>query len=148
MAEQTKGDITINASAEEIMEALTDFGSYPKWTDVKTTKVENEDSQGRGTEVYYEVKVPMLGEAKYTLAYRYKARDGGMSWTTKSVDEGPMKDIKGEYTLEELDEDETKVTYKMTIQLGMKVPGMLKKRGEKTVIDQALKGLKKRVESG
>ena len=147
MAEQTSGDTTINASADEIMDVLTDFDSYPKWTDFKSAEVLKEDKQGRATEVRYEMRAPVIGDVALTLSYRYKADSGGMSWTSKDID-GDIKSIKGEYVLKELDEDETKVTYRTTVELEMKVPGMLRKQGEKQIIKQALDGLKKRVEKG
>ena len=147
MAEQTEGTQNINASAEEIMEIITDFDSYPKWTDFKSAEVLKKDKQGRGSEVRYEMKAPVIGDVALTLSYRFKAGDGGVSWTSKDID-GGIKSIKGEYVLEELDEDETKVTYKTSVDLEVKVPGMLKKQGEKQIIKQALDGLKKRVEKG
>jgi ribosome-associated toxin RatA of RatAB toxin-antitoxin module len=147
VAEQTEGTKTINASAERIMEVITDFDSYPKWTDFKSAEVLKSDKQGRGTEVRYGMKAPVIGDVKLTLSYRYKTGDGGVSWTSKDI-EGGIKSIKGEYVLEELDEDETKVTYKTSVDVQMKVPGMIKKQGEKQIIKQALDGLKKRVEQG
>jgi hypothetical protein len=47
-----------------------------------------------------------------------------------------------------LDEDETKVTYKTSVDLLMKVPCMLKKQGERQLIKQALDGLTNRIEKG
>ena len=147
MAEQTQGSITINASAEDVMAVIEEFEDYPKWNDLKSVKVLKKDSQGRGSEVEMQVKAPVIGEVKYVLKYSYKASNGGVSWTTKEI-EGGIKDIKGEYELEELDEDETKVTYRMTLDLKMKVPGFVRRQGEKSIVDGALKGLKKRVEKG
>ena len=145
--EQAEGTKTIEASAADIMEVLSDFEAYPDWTDVKKTEVEKTDSKGRPSEVSYEVSQFGI-TAKYTLAYKYTANDGGLTWTTKSVEEGPIKNIEGEYVLEELDDDETEVTYRMTLELKTKLPGLLMKRGEKMIIKNALDGLKKRVESG
>ncbi|MFN2543307.1 MAG: SRPBCC family protein [Actinomycetota bacterium] len=145
--EQAEGTKTIDAPAGDIMEVLIDFESYPEWTDVKSTKIVNTDSEGRPTAVAYEVSQFGI-TAKYTLSYDYTPDDGGMTWTTKSVEEGPIKDISGEYVLEELDEDETEVTYRMTLELKTKLPGLLMKRGEKMIIKNALDGLKKRVEQG
>src|SRR5437879_2253941 len=147
MAEQAEGTKTVDASAAEIMEVLQDFEAYPDWTDVKKTEEVKKDSKGRATEVAYEVSQFGI-TAKYTLAYKYSAGDGGLTWTTKSVEEGPIKDISGEYVLEELDEDETEVTYRMTLDLSTKLPGILMKRVEKMIIRNALDGLKKRVEKG
>jgi ribosome-associated toxin RatA of RatAB toxin-antitoxin module len=147
MAERAEGTKTIGASAADIMEVLTDFEAYPDWTDVKKAEVTKSDKQGRASEVWYEVSQFGI-TAKYTLAYRYSAGDGGMTWTTTSVEEGPIRDIQGEYVLEELAEDETEVTYRMSLELRTKLPGILMKRGEKMIIKNALDGLKKRVEQG
>jgi uncharacterized membrane protein len=147
VAEQTEGSITIKASAEDVMAVIEDYEAYPKWNELKSVKVLKKDSQGRGSEVEMEAKAPVIGDVRYVLKYSYKASNGGVSWTTKEI-EGGIKDIKGEYELEELDEDETKVTYRMTIDLKMKVPGFVRRQGEKTIVDGALKGLKKRVEKG
>jgi uncharacterized membrane protein len=145
VAEKTEGSITIDAPAEDVMAVIEDFEAYPKWNDLKSVKVLKKDSKGRGSEVEMQLKAPVIGEVRYVLTYSYKAGNGGVSWTTKEI-EGGIKDIKGEYELDELDEDETKVTYRMTLQLKAKVPGFLRKQGEKQIVDGALKGLKKRVE--
>jgi uncharacterized membrane protein len=146
MAEQTEGSITINASAEDVMAVIEDYEAYPEWNDLKSVSVLNTDSQGRGSEVEMHAKAPVLGDVKYVLKYSYKADNGGVSWTTKEIIEGGIKDITGEYDLDELDDEETKVTYRMAIDLKMKVPGFVRRQGEKTIVDGALKGLKKRVE--
>jgi len=145
--EQAEGTKTIDAPAGDIMEVLVDFETYPDWTDVKSTKVMNTDAEGRPTEVWYEISQFGI-TAKYTLSYDYAEDDGGMTWTTKSVEDGPIKDLQGEYVLQELDEGETEVTYRMNLELTTKLPGILMKRGEKLIIKNALDGLKKRVEQG
>jgi hypothetical protein len=148
VAEQTEGSITINASAGDVMAVIEDYEAYPEWNDLRSVEIRSTDSQGRGSEVEMAAKAPVLGDVKYVLKYEYKPDNGGVSWTTKEIVEGGIKDITGEYDLEELDEAETKVTYRMAIDLKMKVPGFIRRQGEKTIVDGALKGLKKRVEGG
>jgi hypothetical protein len=41
----------------------------------------------------------------------------------------------------------TEVTYRLALDVSIPLIGMLKRKGEKILIDTALKGLKKRVES-
>ena len=79
MSEQTEGQIVIEAPAVEVMDVLTDFEAYPEWADVKTAQVLERGDGGLGTKVAFEVDVPLLGKANYTLAYRYAPGDGGMS---------------------------------------------------------------------
>jgi hypothetical protein len=88
--------------------------------------------------------VPVLGKASYTLAYRYAPGDLGVSWSTTEA-RGAVRELHGEYLLSELD-DETEVTYRLSVELGVLVPGMLRTEGAKRVIAAALKGLKQRVE--
>ncbi len=147
MAEQTEGSITISASAEDVMAVIEDFEAYPEWNDIQSAKIVATGSNGRASEVEMQVKVPVIGDVRYVLAYSYRPSNAGVSWTTKEI-EGGIKDITGEYELEELDADETKVTYRMAIDLRMKVPGFVRRQGERSIVDGALKGLKKRVEQG
>ena len=147
MTEQTEGQIVIEASAAEIMDVLTDFESYPEWADVKTASVLERGEGGVGTRVAFEVEVPILGRASYTLAYRYAPADGGMSWVSTEA-RGAVSDISGEYLLSEVDDDETKVIYRLSVNLGVLLPGFVRTQGEKRVIENALEGLKRRVELG
>src|SRR5262245_27815208 len=109
------------------MAVIEDYEAYPTWNDLKSVKILTTDPQGRGSEVEMEAKAPVLGDLRYVLKYSYKADNGGVSWTTKEI-EGGVKDITGEYVLEELDDEETKVTYRMKIDLKMKVPGFIRKQ--------------------
>ena len=104
MAEQTEGSILVEAPAAEIMDVLTDYEAYPEWADVKTASVLERGEGGVGTRVAFEVEVPILGRASYTLAYRYAPADGGMSWVSTEA-RGAVSDISGEYLLSEIDDD-------------------------------------------
>jgi len=145
MAEQTEGQIKIDASPQDVLAVISDYEAYPNWADgIKKADVKRKDSQGRPSEVSFEVSQMGVG-ARYTLAYKYKAKDGGVSWTTKSAS-GAVKDIKGEYVLEPSG-DATEVTYRTTIQTAIPMVGFMKRQAEKIIIGTALGGLKKRVES-
>jgi hypothetical protein len=147
MTEQTEGQIVIEASAAEIMDVLTDFEAYPEWAAVKSARVLERGDGGVGTRVAFEVDVPVLGRASYTLAYRYAPADGGMSWVSTEA-RGAVSDISGEYLLTEIDEDETKAIYRLAVNLGVLLPGFIRTQGEKRVIESALAGLERRVEFG
>lgn len=147
MSEQTEGQIVIEAPAVEVMDVLTDFEAYPEWADVKTARVLERGDGGLGTKVAFEVDVPLLGKANYTLAYRYAPGDAGVSWVTKEA-RGAVSNIRGEYLLNELDDRETEVTYRLSVELGVLLPGFVRTQGAKRVIENALEGLKRRVELG
>ncbi|MEX1264513.1 MAG: SRPBCC family protein [Actinomycetota bacterium] len=145
--EQAEGSILVDAPLEDVMEVVEDFESYTEWADVRTVEVRKRGEGGRATEVAYEVDVPVLGKASYTLAYRYAPGDTGLSWVTSEA-RGAIRDIRGEYLLHEVSESETKVTYRLGVELGVLVPGFLRSEGAKRVIENALEKLKRRVEMG
>jgi len=147
MSEQTEGQIVVGASPAEVMDVLTDFEAYPQWAEVTSVQVLERGEGGLGTKVAFEVEVPVLGRASYTLAYRYAPGDGGMSWVSTEA-RGAVSDISGEYLLSEVGDDETRVTYRLRVEIGILLPGFVRTQGEKRVIDNALERLKRRVEYG
>jgi carbon monoxide dehydrogenase subunit G len=142
MAEQTSGEIDIEATPEEVLEVILDFDAYPTWANgVKKCEVKKRDSKGRPSEVYMEVGSMGFG-SKQTLKYSYTMT--GLSWASTKA-EGAVKSIAGAYGLEKTD-DGTHVSYSTTMELAMPLPGMIKRQAERMIIDTALKGLKKQVE--
>jgi carbon monoxide dehydrogenase subunit G len=145
--EHAEGSTIVEAPLEDVMEVLEDYEAYPEWSEVQTVDVRSRGEGGRATEVAFEVDVPVLGKAAYTLAYVYAPGDTGLSWTTKEA-RGAIRDIRGEYLLNELPDATTKVTYRLAVELGVLVPGFLRTEGAKRVIENALERLKRRVEMG
>jgi carbon monoxide dehydrogenase subunit G len=147
MTEHTEGSIVIEASAAEIMDVLTEYEAYPEWADVKSASILERGEGGLATRVAFEVDVPVLGKASYTLAYRYAPADAGLSWVTTEA-RGSVSNITGEYLLTETDDRETKIIYRLSVELGVLLPGFVRTQGAKRVIENALEGLKRRVELG
>jgi hypothetical protein len=145
--EHAEGSIVIEAPLEDVMEVIEDYESYPEWADVRSVEVLRRGEGGRATEVAFEVDVPVLGKAAYTLSYQYAPGDTGLSWTTSEA-RGAIRDIRGEYLLHDLSDAETKVTYRLGVELGVLVPGFLRSEGARRVIENALEKLKRRVEMG
>jgi hypothetical protein len=57
-----------------------------------------------------------------------------------------LKAMEGAYILVPAG-DRTEVTYQLSVDLSIPMIGLIKRKGEKVIIDTALKGLKQRVES-
>jgi hypothetical protein len=55
--------------------------------------------------------------------------------------------MDGAYLLADQGDGATETTYELSVDVRIPMPGLLKRRAEKTIIDTALKGLKNRVES-
>ncbi len=144
MADQTTSSIVIGADPASIMEVIGDFPAYPLWAKgVKEAEVLSEYDGGWGEQVRYVLDVPPIRD-EYTLAYDWDGYDE-VTWT---LDEGKMLSaLDGAYVLRDLGGGRTEVTYRLALDLSIPLIGMLKRKGEKILIDTALKGLKKRVES-
>jgi hypothetical protein len=145
MADQTTSSIVIAADAGLIMDVIADFAAYPQWAHgVRRAEVvvPGGDAE-RAQQVYFEIDATPIKDS-YTLAYDWEG-DRRVTW---SLAEGRMmKAIDGEYDLRDAGDGSTEVTYALAVELAIPMIGMLRRKAEKVVIDAALKGLKKRVES-
>lgn len=143
MAERVSDNIDVAATAEEVFQVATDFESYPDWNaNIKKVEIKETDSEGRATEVWYQVdaKVKTLS---YTLGYDYSEAPEAFSW---DLIEGDVKELSGSYRFDEFD-DVTEVRYETQVDPGFPIPGFLKRQGERQIVKGALQDLKKRVES-
>ena len=142
MAEQTTSSILIDAAPAAVMEVIADFEAYPSWAQ-GVKKAEPVRGGERPEQVYFELDASPIKDA-YTLAYDWDG-DDGVTW---SLVEGKMlKAMDGAYLLEDRGDGTTEVTYRLAVDISIPMIGMLKRKAEKVIIDTALKGLKKRVES-
>jgi ribosome-associated toxin RatA of RatAB toxin-antitoxin module len=145
MPEHAEGATEVHASPAEVMAVIADFDAYPEWVgNLEDVRVLARDRRGRGTRVAFRLRTPVV-TAAYTLAYRYAPRDAGVSWTYV---EGTLEDLSGSYTLEPTDDDTTLVTYRLDVELGMPLPGLVKRQAARQIVRSALSDLKRRVESG
>ncbi|MCL2543668.1 MAG: SRPBCC family protein [Nocardioidaceae bacterium] len=148
MAEQTSSSIVVDAPAAQVMAVIADFAAYPQWAkgviraEVRSTYPEGEQG-GRAREVFFALDVSPIKD-EYTLSYDW---DGDASVKWRLVDGKMLRSLDGAYVLRETG-GSTEVTYRLALDLSIPLIGMLKRRGEKILIDTALKGLKKRVETG
>ncbi|MGW0393204.1 SRPBCC family protein [Streptomyces sp. NPDC003042] len=144
MAEHTSSSITIEASPAEVMAVIADFARYPEWTgEVKEAEVLSTDAEGRAAMVRLLLDAGAIKD-DHTLAYTWKGADE-VSWT---LDKSQMlRQLDGSYRLAPLDGGRTEVTYQLTVDVKIPMLGMIKRKAEKVIIDRALAGLKKRVES-
>ncbi|MER5477971.1 SRPBCC family protein [Streptomyces sp. NPDC002734] len=144
MAEHTSSNITIGAAPAAVMEVIADFARYPEWTgEVKEAEVVATDGQGRAEQVRLVMDAGAIKDDQ-TLAYTWKGADE-VSWTL--VKSQMLRSLDGTYALRDLGDGSTEVTYTLTVDVKIPMLGMIKRKAEKVIIDRALAGLKKRVES-
>ena len=147
MADQTSSTITIQAPPAAVMEVIADFPAYPEWAQgLHTAQVRETLPDGRAQEVYFEIAEGPIKDT-YTLTYDWNG-DESVDWTL--VQGKMLRKLNGTYRLEPRGaaaDGPTEVTYQLEAELNMPMIGMLRRKAEKVIIDTALKGLKKRVES-
>ena len=144
MAEQTTSSIVVSAEPAAIMDVISDFESYPSWAQgVKKAEPLGTGPDGRPEQVYFELDASPIKDA-YTLHYDWD-QDDSVRWTL--VEGNMLKAMDGAYDLDARGDGSTEVTYRLAVDISIPMIGMLKRKAEKVIIDTALKGLKKRVES-
>ncbi|HZG04238.1 MAG TPA: SRPBCC family protein [Streptomyces sp.] len=146
MAEHTRSSIIVEAAPAEVMEVIADFARYPEWTgEVKEAEVLSTDDQGRAERVRLLLDAGAIRD-EHTLAYDW-AGPHEVRWSL--VKSQMLRTLDGVYSLAPLDGgSRTEVTYQLTVDVKIPMLGMIKRKAEKVIIDRALAGLKKRVESG
>lgn len=143
MADQTTSTIVVNATPAEIMRVIADFEAYPEWADsMRETEVLSTDEAGRPQQVRFKMDAGAISD-EYTLDYTWSRNE--VTWTL--VQAKMVKGMDGAYVLRDLGAEGTEVTYRLSVDVAIPMIGMLKRKAEKVIIDTALKGLKKRVES-
>lgn len=142
MADQTTASIVIEAEPAQVMAVIADFDSYPAWAKgVKSTEVLSAQDDGRADQVAFVLDAAPIRD-EYTLRYRWDD-DRQVTWSL--VTAKMLKAMEGAYLLKST-AGATEVTYQLSVDLAIPMIGMLKRKGERVVIDTALKGLKRRVE--
>ena len=144
MAAATSSSITIAAPPERVMAVIADFAAYPDWAEqVKSVEVLGSTSDGRAERVRFTMDAGPIKDS-YTLDYRWAPDGRSVSWTL--VKGQIQKAQDGSYALA-ADVEATVVTYSLAVVLNIPMIGMLRRKAEKVIVDTALKGLKRRVES-
>ncbi len=143
MAERASEQRRIEAPADLIMDIIVDYPAYPEWAEnIREVEIRETDEQGRATQVWYRVDARVM-EITYTLAYTYHD-EHRLTWTLLEGDQ--LHALDGEYRLEPED-GATVVHYTLAVDLAFPVPGFLKKRAAKQIMETSLGELKQRAES-
>src|SRR5436305_14303350 len=114
--EHAEGTIVIDAPLDDVVDVIENYESYPEWAEVRSADVRERGEGGRPTEVAFEVDVPVLGKASYTLRYRYAPGDTAISWDSTDA-HGAVRVVRGEYMHDEIDPDTTQDTYHLADEL-------------------------------
>lgn len=143
MADQSTQSIDIDADPAAIMAVIADFPNYPTWAgSVKSAEVLETGPDGRAERVEFTLSAGPVRDV-YELSYVW-TDDRMVEWSL--VRGQMMRAQQGRYLLEP-GNGGTHVTYWLSVDLVIPMLGQLKRKAERVVMDQALRELKKRVET-
>ena len=125
------------------MAVIADFGAYPRWASaVRSAEVVERNAEGQASRVRFRLDAGMVKDT-YVLGYDWDG-ESGVRWQLAEPG-SVISAMSGGYLLADSG-GATKVTYDLTVDVRIPMPGLLKRRAEKMIIDTALKGLKNRAE--
>ncbi|MBY5161641.1 SRPBCC family protein [Salsipaludibacter albus] len=143
MGQKVSDTVVIDATPDEVLAVILDLEAYPEWSDdVNSVDVVSTDGQGRPRDARFDVDA-RVAQVDYVLRYDY---DGPADVQWSLLEGEVLRQLDGSYTLVDRD-GSTHVTYALEVDISMPVPGFIKKRAARTILDTGLKGLKARVES-
>lgn len=142
MGERVSETTTISAPVATVLAVILDLDSYPEWTEgILEAEVLDTDDHGRPDRARFRVDAK-VAEVTYTLQYTYDGDD--VLWTL--LEGETISQLDGSYQLVAVDDAHTEVRYDLEADVDLPLPGFLKKRAAKQILEQGLKGLEARAE--
>jgi coenzyme Q-binding protein COQ10 len=139
-AERTE---VFDVPVEKFYKAIIDYRAYPSFVDgVQSVEVQNESAAGATTK--FSIKI--MKEISYTLKLKHTP-NMEVSWSLVSGD--MMKINNGKWTLKDLGNNKTEVTYWLEVELKGFIPGlgMIEKTLVSTNLPLTMKAFGKRAAS-
>lgn len=134
--------IVVDAPPRDCFDALTAFESYPRWQRaIRAAEVISRDSRGRGHEVAFEADLGVR-KVRYRLRYSYE-QPHRIAW---EYVEGDVREIDGEFILEDRGDGTTLATYSLALDPGVWLPTKLQRALNEKVMRGAMEDLKRHVE--
>lgn len=133
----------VHAPVDKIIDTLNDFAAYPEWQgSVKECEVIDHDEDGLGRRV--RMKIDAKIKKFDIVAIHTWEVPTAFYWELES---GDLKEFSGRYDFEPRLDGDTDVTCRIVVDIGFSVPARMKKMIMQQAFKNALRGLKKRVET-
>jgi carbon monoxide dehydrogenase subunit G len=146
MADTSTQSIQVHAPLAKVAAVICDFPSYPAWAEaMKQVEVVEEYEDGYAAQVRFVIDAGVMAD-DYTLEYAYAEDLSRIEWHLIAPSK-TQKSQNGSYDLSDNGDGTTTVTYTLEVELAIGMLGMFRRKAEKMIMDQALKQLKRRVES-
>jgi hypothetical protein len=140
MAVTETREVLIEATPAEVLDVIADVESLPDWSPPQqSVEVLDRHDDGRPNRVKMKVRTVGITDEQVV---DYSWTDRGVSWTLVSA--GQQRSQDAAYTLT-AEGDNTRVTFVLTVDPLVPIPGFLLKRVTKGAMETATDGLRKRV---
>ena len=144
MADDAHEQIEVAGAPARCFALATDFEAYPEWTsDVKQVSVLDRDGFGRGVRVEYHV-AGLGRRVRYVLDYDFTDAPRAFSWSLVEGDLLRALDGRYEFASSAIG---THVDYTLRVDLAVPMPGLVKRRASGMIMGNALRDLKRAVET-
>ena len=136
MAVSAKTEFDIAAPLSVVMEVLMDIESLPEWSGPhKAAQIVSTHDDGTPDEVSMTVNAAGINDDQ---SVNYSWTDTTCEWTL--IKSTTLSEQQGKYTLTD-NGYSTHVEFELLVDLKIKLPGLIVKRGQKVAVDTARKGL-------
>jgi uncharacterized membrane protein len=131
------------APFDEVLATVRAVDTQPEWVkEILEVEILEEYEDGLPATARFRATSP-VGTDAYTLEYDHA--DDGLTW---HLVKGRLQTGQnGEYALRPVDDDHTEVTFQLTISHNLPLPGFIRNRVIKGLVDSTVDGLKGRVEA-
>lgn len=141
MGQRVSDTVTIRATREQVLDVVLDLEAYPEWAEgMKDVTVTERDEQGRPVLAHFVVDA-RVAEIDYVLRYHH---GDDLTWQLERGE--VVRQLDGRYHFDERN-GACDVEYALEVDVTLPVPGFLKKRAARVILDTGLRGLKERVEA-
>lgn len=145
MPEHASQEITIGTKAARVLEVVLELDEYPLWIpEIINVTVFSRDSRGRA--IVAELTSHALGKTiTHTYEYAYDNYPDEISWTLESGD--MANSLVGLYRVKKGSDFSTTVSYDLTVDMSVAIPGFMKRKATEKIVSSALTNLKVRCEN-
>ena len=144
MAEHASQEITIETKAARVLEVVLELDEYPQWIpEIISVTVFSRDSRGRA--ILAELTSHALGKTiTHTYEYSYENYPDEIRWILESGD--MANSLEGIYRVKGGCGLSTTVSYELTVDMSVAIPGFMKSKAAEKIVSSALENLKARCE--
>jgi uncharacterized membrane protein len=134
--------VTIAAPFDDVLATIRAVDTQPVWVpEIKEAELLEEYEDGTPATARFSASTP-VGTDRYTLSYEHS--DDGMVW---HLVEGRLQtEQDGTYSLTQIDDEHTEVTFGLRISHNLPLPGFLRNRVIKGLVANTTGGLKSHLE--